>query len=152
MNFSFADVLPVKVLMSILYSSASQTVCLGRFAGVPRANSKSVLLLQIFCQNRENATITGHGERFNNLFFWKSATYGAASRDFWGSWPRKVLISKKIKKRSLSFSLSPVMLLDINWNRFQGCCAAKFVELISCAGRQKSLGNNALQHCNIIPS
>ena len=36
------------------------------------------------------------------------------------------------------------MLLDINWNSFQGWCAAKFVQLISCAGSQKSLGNTVL--------
>ena len=78
------------------------------------------------------------------IFFWKSAPLGAASRDFRRLWPRKVVISKKIK-RSLPFSLSLVVLLDINWNRFQDWCVAKFVQLISCAGRQKSLGNTALE-------
>ena len=38
------------------------------------------------------------------------------------------------------------MLLDINWNRFQDWCAAKFVQLISCAGRQKSLGNTGVEY------
>ena len=73
-----------------------------------------LFLLQIFCQNRENASITGYDERRNDFVFWKSPRFGAASRDFRRSWPRKVAISKKIKKRSLLFSLSPVMLLDIN--------------------------------------
>ena len=81
------------------------------------------------------------------ICFWKSAPFGAASRDFRRSWSRKVVISKKLTKRSLPFSLSPVMPLNINWNRFQGWCAAKFVQLISCAGRQKSLGNTVLSTC-----
>ena len=49
-------------------------------------------------------------------------------------------LQKKLKKRLLLLSLSPVMPLDINWNRFQGWGVAKFVHLISCVGRQKSLG------------
>ena len=76
-------------------------------------------------------------EREVMTLFLKSASFGAASRDFRRSWPRKVVISKKIKKRSLPFSLLPVMLLDIKWNRFQGWCSAKFVQLISWTERQK---------------
>ena len=55
--------------MLLLYCSDSQTVCRGRFACVLRVLSKCFLLLQIFCQNRENDAITGHGERINDLFF-----------------------------------------------------------------------------------
>ena len=76
-------------------------------------------------------------------FFRKSAPFGVASSDFWRSCSRKVVISKKIEKGSLLFSLLPVMLLDINWNRSQGWCAAKFVQLSFCVGRQKSLENTA---------
>ena len=46
----------------------SQTVRRGRFADVPRVLAKCFLLLHIFCQNRENAAITGRGDKSNDLF------------------------------------------------------------------------------------
>ena len=55
-----------------------------------------------------------------------------------------MVISLKIKKRSLPFSLSPVMLLDIVEIDSNDWCAAKFVQLISCAGRQTSLGTTGI--------
>ena len=116
--------------------------------GVPRVLSKCFLLLQIFCQNRENAGIAGHGERSNDLFLKISTIWGCITR-FAEVVAQKSGDLQKIKRRLLPFSLSPVMLLNINWNRFQGWCAAKFVQVISCPGRQKSLGNTVLNHNEI---
>ena len=112
----------------------------GRFAGVPR------VVLSAFCCYKFSAKI----EKVLPLqvtakkvmtFFWKSAPFGTVSRDFQRSFPRKVVISNR---SSSPFSLSPVMPLDINWNRFQYLVCRVFVQLISCSGTQKSLRTTAL--------
>ena len=55
-------------------------MCHGRFAGVLRVLSKCFLLSQIFCQNQENAVITGHGERIDDLFSEISTIWSCITR------------------------------------------------------------------------
>ena len=69
-----------------VYISVSQTVCRGRFAGVPRVLSNCFLLLQMFCQNRENAAITGDGEKRNGNQYYMGlhhAISGGRSPEKW---------------------------------------------------------------------
>ena len=72
-------------------------MCRGKFAGVPRVLSKCFLLLQIFCQNRENAAISGHGERIKDHFFGNQHHMGLHHSIFGDRDPEKWLSPKKLK-------------------------------------------------------
>ena len=116
-----------RLLICIVQSSVSQTVCrgtmmcCGKFAGVPWFAPSPFQVLFVVTNFLRKLRKCCHykSRQKSNGFFWKSTPFVAASRDFRRSLPRKVVIFKKIKKRSLPFSLSPVMPLDINWNRFE---------------------------------
>ena len=59
--------------------------------------------------------------------------------------PERVVISRR--KRSSSFSLSPVMLLAINTNRFMWLLCHKICIALLLCQKTKSLGNTDVDIC-----
>ena len=92
------------------------------------------------CKSRMALQITA---REIMTFFWRSASFRAASSDFQRLLPREVVISKK--KDHYHFRCRLWCHSTSTGTDCNGWCAAKFVQLISCAGRQSSLGTTGLQ-------